>query len=330
MGHTIPMSLSRALALAILASIAALAAPWCTTPDPACLEPVSVDNNQSFYVYRSRPLTQPDKTVERVFILVHGVGRNGDDYYRFAVGATEDSGKLDQTLVIAPRFHSSVATGSGNCKDTLDTNEINFYCRGWTDGTMSDDTKVSSYKAMDTLLETVAKKTRFPALKEIVLAGHGRGPVCAALLCYHPSALQTHGAHPLRGCEPVDVHVPGYLAAQSRRRKTCPGYNQYKFGLIDIQGYATDTGADAIRRNYAARDVTYLLGQEDNVDAHSMDKSCQAMAQGPFRLQRGQAFFEHLNKTTQAKHKLVEVPKCDHNAECVYRSPEGRKVIFNP
>ncbi|MDZ4801904.1 MAG: hypothetical protein SGI92_27430 [Bryobacteraceae bacterium] len=325
------MSLSRVLAVAFLASGASFAATYCTTPDPACLEPVPVEKDQAFYVYRSRPLTQPDKTVERIFILVHGVGRNGNDYYLFAIGATEDAGQLDRTLVIAPRFHSNVGTGSGNCKDALDSSEINFFCRGWTDGTTAADTKVSSYTAMDRLLEAVANKTRFPALQEIVLAGHSAGGQ------FVQRYLAINRAHP-KLAVPIRYVVANpstYMYLDAWRPnpaavKACPGYNQYKFGLIDIQGYASETGPDVIRGNYAARNVTYLLGQEDNVDAHSMDKSCQAMAQGPFRLQRGQAFFEHLNKTTTATHKLVEVPKCDHSAECMYRSVEGRQVIFNP
>ncbi len=320
----------RLLKILLLGSGLVYAGPWCTEPEAPCVEGVQVADGQSLMVYRSRPLRQPDKTVERVFILVHGVGRNGHDYYRFAIGATEDSGAMDRTLVIAPRFHSS-GVGGGTCKDELDAGEISFFCRGWTDGTVAGAAKISSFTAMDRLLETVANRRVFPALKEVVLAGHSAGG----------QFVQRYlGSNRVDGKLPVPVRYvvanpSSYMYLDTWRpnrqvAKTCAGYNNYKFGLIDVQGYASETGPDTIRRNYVARDVTYLLGQEDNVDAHSMDKSCQAMAQGPFRLERGQLFFRHLTETTPAKHKLVEVPKCDHNAECMFRSESGRNVVFNP
>jgi pimeloyl-ACP methyl ester carboxylesterase len=310
----------------LLLGVSAFSATWCTEPEKGCLEGVPVENGQALFVYRSRPLTSADNTVRRVFILVHGVGRNGNDYFRYAVAATQDAREMDRTLVIAPRFHSS---GGGTCKDELDPGEISFYCRGWTDGTRGGEVRISSFTAMDALLRAVSDKSRFPSLVEVVLAGHSAGG----------QFVQRYlGANRVDGKLPVPVRYivanpSSYMYLDAWRpypeiARSCPGYNQYKFGLLDVQGYASETGADAIRRNYIERDVTYLLGLEDKVDANSMDKTCYAMAQGPFRLQRGQAFFKHLTETTRAKHKLVEVPNCDHNAECMYRSPNGRKAVF--
>ena len=53
-------------------------------------------------------------------------------------------------------------------------------------------------------------------------------------------------------------------------------------------------------------------------------------AQGPHRFARGQAFFKHLNETYPSRHKLLVVPDCYHNADCMFRSQVARGAVFAP
>ena len=60
-------------------------------------------------------------------MVVHGAGRDADNYFRTAVAAAFLAGALDDTIVIAPRFASNEGRG---CTDKLDTNEVNWPCGG--------------------------------------------------------------------------------------------------------------------------------------------------------------------------------------------------------
>ncbi len=63
--------------------------------------------------YANHPLDRSDNAVRRVLVVVHGAGRNADDYFRSAMAAAYLSGALDDTLVVAPRFSG----GAGDCQD---------------------------------------------------------------------------------------------------------------------------------------------------------------------------------------------------------------------
>ena len=52
------------------------------------------------------------------------------------------------------------------------------------------------------------------------------------------------------------------------------------------------------------------------------------MAQGPTRLARGQAYARYANEKLGAKHSVVIVPLCGHNARCMYTSETGLEVLF--
>ena len=64
--------------------------------------------------------------------------------------------------------------GSG-CMDALDDGELAFSCNGWKDGEPALGSPIDSFTAMDRLLAALDDKARFPALKEIVVAGHSAG-----------------------------------------------------------------------------------------------------------------------------------------------------------
>ncbi len=87
--------LAAALAPALEPSLAG-AAPCTTT---ACTEWVELSGgpNRSL-VYRTFPLTERNDAVTRALIMVHGAGRDADNYFRTAVAAAFLAGALDDTL----------------------------------------------------------------------------------------------------------------------------------------------------------------------------------------------------------------------------------------
>jgi pimeloyl-ACP methyl ester carboxylesterase len=269
-------------------------------------------------IYRNTPVNVRNSSIERVFILVHGLQRDGHVYYKSAYDATSDAGRLNSTLVIAPQFHA--------CTDKPDAGEAFFACRGWSDGSTTPEFPLSSFTAMDQLLEGVADRSRFPRLKEIVLAGHSAG---GQFVQRYAAANRIDGklAVPIRY---IVANPSTYLYLDSWRpvATRCAEFDDYKFGLAKLDGYAAGTGADAIRAQYPRRNVTYVLGELDTTDEHNMDKTCPATAQGPNRFARGMAYSTRIRDSWHARHGVVKVPGCGHSAECMYRSPNVRKVVF--
>ena len=69
---------------------------------------------------------------------------------------------------------------------------------------------------------------------------------------------------------------------------TCPSATEWKYGLKSAPPYVASQDVRDLETRYAARHVVYLLGKADtNPYTHFIDRSCAAMAQGPYRLARG-------------------------------------------
>jgi len=109
-----------------------VAAP-CTAAKPECTEWLVLNGGPTrSLVYRTYSLDQKNDRIMRAMIMVHGAGRDADNYFRTALAAAFLAGALDDTMVISPRFASN---GAG-CQDTLAQNEISWPCNGdsWRSG----------------------------------------------------------------------------------------------------------------------------------------------------------------------------------------------------
>ncbi len=116
----------------------------------------------------------------------------------------------------------------------------------------------------------------------------------------------------------------------------CAGVNRWKYGT---EGLPVELGRDAAaaRRQYASADISYLEGADDTGRGRGtayrvLDKTCQADAQGPYRLQRGLAF--HFYDTTvlapDARRTLQVVPGCAHDVACVFPADAARRALLGP
>src|SRR5262245_16540512 len=167
----------------LLAAITALPAP-CTSANLDCTEWIKPAGQKSrVLVYRTYPLEQKNENVKRAFVFVHGILRDADNHYRTALAAGFLANELNDTIIVVPRFASnSSATGneSGNCRDTLATDEANWICEtqssnAWRSGGTAVGSQLSSFDFMDEILRRLARKDVFPNLKVIVVAGHSAG-----------------------------------------------------------------------------------------------------------------------------------------------------------
>jgi len=320
----------------LVAPAAAAAAP-CIDATPACTEWVVLGGGPSrSLVYRTYPLDVANETITRAFILVHGAGRDADHYFRTAVAAAFLAGALDNTIVVSPRFASS----DRGCGDAVAANEISWSCSGnsWrSGGAGAIDSRLNSYEFADEILRKLARKRVFPNLRAIIMSGHSAG---GQFVTRYEMANQVHDTLGV----PITYIVANpssYAYLDPARPKgdpaqfgsfadgrNCTTYDEWPYGLDKRTGYAARLTDDQLKKQIAARPVTYLLGEIDILPLGGFDASCPAMAQGPTRLARGQAFAKYMNEKYGAHHNVVVVPLCGHNARCMFTSDPALAIAF--
>lgn len=328
----------------------------CTTPTAACEQWITFGGGPArSMVYASYPLARPNPAIRRALIMVHGTNRNADRYFSSALAAAFLAGALQDTIVISPR----VASGAGNCKDALAPNEVSWSCTGdsWrSGGNAVSDPRLTSFDFVDELLRTLAKKSTFPNLRAIVVAGHSAGGqfvtryqmantvhetlgVPVTYVVANPSSyswpdatrpLPTGDAVAATAKDGWESETPhGAFEYGPFEASKAPGYNVWPFGLADRKGgYTVRLSDEQMKKNLVARPVTFLLSQVDTLPLGGFDSSANAMAQGPTRRARGEAFVKYIRDTLGAKPAVQIVPECGHNDRCVYTTPEVLPVIF--
>jgi len=307
-------------------------------------------------IYSSFALAERNPAVTRALIMVHGAGRNADHYFETATAAAFLAGALGNTVVIAPRLIAS--------PDQPQENEI-VWPNGrnsWRSGGMSSTHPgISSFDFLDELLKQLSNQQRFPNLKRIVVAGHSAGGqvvtryamankvhdllaaggVAISYVVANPSSyawpaalrpLSEGDADPTNadkealGPDGEKVHTQFRYGLFDSTKAA--GYNQWPMGLTELAGYTAGMHAGQLRKQLAERPTTYLLGQVDVLPLGGFDSSPAAMAQGPTRRARGEAFFKYVTDSLGAKHSAIIVPECGHNDRCIFTTAVVLPVIF--
>ena len=325
----------RLLCIVLLAA-AAQAAPCTSVAN--CTEWLTFPGGPSrSTIYRTYPLDVPNPAITRALIVIHGAGRDADNYFRTALAAAFLGDALDNTIVIVPR----IASNAGSCRDKLAPNEVSWSCTGdsWrSGGVATNNDKLTSFDFTDELLRRLARKNVFPNLRGIVVAGHSAGGQ------YVDRYAMANTVHDTLGV-PVTYVVsnPSSYAYLDNTRPTpdgasfraftdgrnCTTYNSWPYGLEHrAAGYTARESDDQLRKQLAERPVTYLLGEIDILPLGGFDGSCPAMAQGSTRLARGQAFAKYVNEKFGAKHAVTIAPLCGHNARCMFTAEKALPLLF--
>src|SRR5207253_10950637 len=155
------------LLLICFAAFAPAYAQPCTTATPGCTEWITLATPARSLIYRTFPLDTKNEKITRALVMVHGAGRDADNYFRTAIAAAFLAGALEDTIVIAPRFASNDGRG---CRDTLAANEINWNCSGdsWRSGGLaSSHSQLTSYDLMDNIIRRLTRKELLPNIQAI-------------------------------------------------------------------------------------------------------------------------------------------------------------------
>ena len=322
---------------AILLSTAAFAATPCTKVE-ACTDWVTLNGGPwQGKVYTTYSLATPNPQITRAFVMIHGTNRDADNYFRTAIAAAFLGNALEDTVVIAPR----IASSAGSCKDKLDPNEVSWSCTGdsWRSGGTSASTdKLTSFDFIDELLRKLAKKEAFPNLKTIVVAGHSAGGQFVNRYSMANRIHETLGlpvtyvvANPSSYAYLDSVRPSGEPIAFGPFAgvEKCANFDRWPYGMQNrTAGYTAKMSVEQLKKQLVSRPVTYLLGEIDILPLGGFDSSCSAMAQGPTRLARGQAFSKFAIEKLGAQHKVQEVHLCGHNARCMFTDEATLPLIF--
>src|SRR5882672_157631 len=73
----------------------------CTNATPACTEWINLDDQARALVYRTYPLEKKNSKITRALVVVHGAGRDADNYFRTALAAAFLAGAFEDTIVVS-------------------------------------------------------------------------------------------------------------------------------------------------------------------------------------------------------------------------------------
>lgn len=286
---------------------------------------------------------RPQPGIERAVIVLHGRLRNADAYFALGQRACGQAGcEPDATLLLAPQFLAEADVAAHN----LSASTLRWEWTDWMGGGAAlAPAPVSSFDVLDELLRTLADPHRFPALTDVVIAGHSGGAQVVqryavvsrgdAALVARRVALRYVIANPSSYLY-FDTQRPlanGGFAPYDAAR--CASFNRWKYGLDALPAYAAHDGVvptpSALEAAYAQRDVVILLGGDDCDPHHpALDRSCAALAQGEHRLARGRAYVRYIagRQRGALNHRLVEIPGVGHDAAGIFGSAAGLRALF--
>ena len=283
----------------------------------------------SIPIVTSHPLDKINHETEYLIIVIHGGGLNAENTFETAQKLIETlKMPKDRFLVLAPQIIEGVK---------LDEKGLLFWDRKWRGGGMSLSTglnkdlpRLSSFEVMDRLIDVSIKLN--PIIHRIIILGHSAGGqfvVRYAAINSRHELLEQQGisiryvvanpsSYPYLNETRYQLNSKGEIQKIPREEFVdCPNYNKYRYGMEDLYGYAETLSIQTIQTRLLTRPIMFLLGTEDIDRNWSLDKSCEADAQGRNRHERGILYRRHLNQfvkdVTNSQHIWLEIPGIGHN-----------------
>jgi hypothetical protein len=282
--------------------------------------------------YASRDLSRSSPDIERLIVVVHGALRDSDRYFAHAGDAAGQARAA--ALIVAPQFLADVDINVlGASPDTL-----YWGIEGWKGGEPAlGPAKISSFRAMDCLLEQLTAAERRPAGRKlvVVIIGNSAGGQYVNRYAAVGRAPDTLAERDIQ-VRFVIANPSTYLYFDKYRPVPVPddtGINRWRYGFDEHPPYVKDTPRQSLRR-YLERDVTIVLGAEDrDSGALLLEVSAAAMAQGANRLERGIRYGEYIRERARdeglvARHRVIELSGVGHAAGEVLADQQTREIMF--
>ena len=288
-------------------------------------------------IFSNKEIYIPDSNVDRAIIVIHGMNRNAEDYYNSIYDNAVEFNILSETIIIAPQY--LITTDLNHWQPS---NEYVFWSgtTPWSSGEQSSSTTqhprsyaISSFSIMDSLISHLL--SNFSNLQDIVLVGNSAG---GQFVNRYAAGSDQEGGGMIR----YVVSAPSsYLYFDENRYNEyqmpfffflpqgCTGYNDYKYGLDDLNEYMENAGIDSILSRYDRRNIQYLIGENDTGGT----QDCESMVQGSNRLERSIIFFNYLKyffgNDIMENQQIALISDVGHSYNNIFSSECGRAAIFD-
>jgi len=293
--------------------------------------------------------------IEMAVVVIHGAGRNADDYFCTVTAAVEQmqQNSSESILVIAPRFPVA-ADGE------IELEEGGIAVRWSDDGSggpwrfganaVSPEyvENYSSYDAVDRLVAILNDKRYFLTLQHVAVIGHSSG----GQFVQRWSLLTKQWDGRVRGVV-ANPSSYAYLAPQRFYKQRwqepplseCPDYNKWEWGLEDGGNYSVSYVREALDnlslssliRRFAERQVIYMAGTQDVCDvsgqdpgwcySHGLETTCMDRLEGCNRWERNLRYLSSL-RLVGVSHERMIVPGVGHDHSFMFNSVQGLQAIF--
>lgn len=314
------------LFLFLALNVGAETAP-CTKAD-SCHGHLKVSTGKQVQYWRTHPLSNQNPSIENVTIVIHGAGRNADEYFEYTVKAASLENRLEKVAVLAPRFLEA--------KD-MPTSDEHYWSGGWREGNLSKGTnRISSYEVVDEIMTKA--RVAFPNLKSLSIVGHSAGGqfvnryvagshsdfsgLIARFVVLNPSTyLYLTEERPTSEEDDINFMVP-------EEATDCPNYNEYKYGVENLNAYMKATDIDGFWENLSIRESYYFGGTLDT-GTSNLDQTCEANLQGKNRFARFNHFRAYTRQFPKWNAHFAEVPDIAHSGAQMIQSKPVRKILFS-
>ena len=279
--------------------------------------------------YRTHPFNKSHPSVRRAVIVVHGLGRTANGYFRSVVESALADHRGVGTTIVAPRF--PIATDKPR-------SGLHIWTGGWAIGHRSLAPKrISSFRVIDEVFERFKDRRRFPNLVQIVVAGHSAGGqfvnryaagglarvnegVRVKFLVMNPSSfLYLDRRRPVAGQVGKFAEPTGFK-----------DFNRYKYGMDNLNAYMRSRGRAAILLQMQSRRVYYLGGTLD-MGSKNLAVSPPAMAQGRHRFERWRNYRLYVRRFPEWSRNAVfrPVPGIAHSGSRMFKSAAAKQILFH-
>jgi pimeloyl-ACP methyl ester carboxylesterase len=315
--------------------------------------PIVENAKLAYYSSHGNIMQESLDHIQMALIIIHGAGRNADDYYCSATAVVELQNQYPphSVLIIVPQFPSVT-----DAPITLHDGGIPLQWaddNGWRYGAQAvyprSASNVSSFDTIDRIVTLLEHKLN---LKHVTIAGHSAG----GQFVQRWSLLTTSWISNRMSSAVANPSNYAYLTPlrflngtwQTPKKHDCPQYNEWEFGLED-GGDETMTYKDnalkvlgnnitALMERFANRRVTYLAGgadrcnvSESNRDgwcfSHELETTCMDMLQGSTRWERNMHYVTSLRRLGIKTHQRRVVNGVGHDHSLIFTSTYGLEAL---
>ncbi len=313
--------------------------------------PLEIESGTLKLAHLAQPaLGEGTDRIRTLLINVHGTFRNAELYHRVSQRIANRARRNNSTLIFTPQFPMLSDLRADRVNDSV----AYWTNPGWKRGDLSQSRPemrrpggISSYAALEQVIDYVAN--HYPKLERVVVVGHSAGGqytnrfaasnrvhdelvargIDVHYIVSNPSSYVYFCDHRL-----IDEETNSFGPVPRSQRESCPHFNRYTRGSDGLNTYMARVGLERLKRQYAERDVTYIMGADDNdPDGAYLDRTCGALLQGPHRLARAQTYHAYLayrlGPEVHERHHLYVLDGVGHSAFTIFLSDLAVRTIYD-